>query len=105
LARAVRDPSPAGSTDLVMSLSAPGLVGTPAYMAPEQFDGGEITPATDQFAFCIALWETLIGERPFAGSDLATLRDAVVHGRRRDIPRAVRMPGYVARALQRGLSQ
>ena len=40
------------------------LLGTPAYMAPEQWSGGAITPATDQFAYCIALWEALAGERP-----------------------------------------
>jgi serine/threonine protein kinase len=32
------------------------MIGTPAYMAPEQRIGRAITPAVDQFPYCIALW-------------------------------------------------
>jgi len=39
-------------------------VGTPAYMAPEQRDGGELSPAADQFAFCTSLHEALCGTLP-----------------------------------------
>lgn len=49
------------------------LVGTPAYMAPEQLQGGEITPATDIYAFGVVLFEMLAGKLPFAGdSPLST---------------------------------
>ncbi|HEU4732346.1 MAG TPA: serine/threonine-protein kinase, partial [Kofleriaceae bacterium] len=50
------------------------LLGTPAYMAPEQWSRGAVTPATDQFAFCVALWEALAGERPYRGPTLDELR-------------------------------
>jgi predicted Ser/Thr protein kinase len=53
------------------TVTGPG-VGTPAYMAPEQWNGNPVTPMTDQFAYCVALWEALAGERPYRG-DLATL--------------------------------
>ncbi len=43
------------------------LLGTPAYMAPEQSLGGDVTEKADQFAFCVAAWELFAGHRPFAG--------------------------------------
>jgi predicted Ser/Thr protein kinase len=62
-------------------LTEPGsLLGTPAYMAPEQWNGGEVTPATDQFAFCVALWEALAGERPFRGESSDELRAQIGAG-------------------------
>jgi tetratricopeptide (TPR) repeat protein/predicted Ser/Thr protein kinase len=40
------------------------IAGTAAYMAPEQMRAGTITPAADQYAFCVALAEALPGHRP-----------------------------------------
>lgn len=45
------------------------MVGTPAYMAPEQMIGGQATPASDQFALAVTLWELLFGARPFPDKD------------------------------------
>ena len=42
------------------------IVGTPAYMAPEQMLGEVATPAADQFALAVTIWEILFGARPFA---------------------------------------
>ncbi len=86
------------------NLTQPGLLGTPTYMAPEQFANARISPATDQFALCIALWEALYGERPFAGDDLATLSDNVTAGRRRAVPAKARVPAHVHAAIERGLA-
>jgi len=49
------------------SLHVPEMVGTMAYMAPEQVRGTP-TPASDQYALGIVVYEWLCGERPFAGS-------------------------------------
>ena len=80
------------------------LLGTPAYMAPEQLLSARVDPRTDQFSFCVALWEALYGQRPFAGEDFATLSANVVQGKLRPLPRDVKLPERVQTALRRGLS-
>ncbi len=56
------------------------VLGTPAYMAPEQIDGAAAGPRADQFAYCVALWEALTGARPFQGPTIADLRRAIDRG-------------------------
>jgi serine/threonine protein kinase len=70
------------------------LVGTPAYMAPEQRSGGVIDARTDQFSFCVALHEALFGVLP-GGAGPPAAREPRARGR---VPREVR------RVIARGLS-
>ncbi|HET6582250.1 MAG TPA: serine/threonine-protein kinase [Nannocystaceae bacterium] len=79
------------------------IIGTPAYMAPEQHVGGGASAASDQFAFCVALWEALYGSRPFAGETHAAIAFAIVHGRLRTPPPERRAPRWLHRLLVRGL--
>ncbi|MCH9686827.1 MAG: serine/threonine protein kinase, partial [Deltaproteobacteria bacterium] len=80
------------------------VMGTPAYMAPEQHSGGRTGPATDQFSFCVTLHEALFGERLFDGETRADLRNNVLHGRRREPPRGRRIARRLRRTIERGLS-
>ncbi|MBC8073970.1 MAG: serine/threonine protein kinase, partial [Deltaproteobacteria bacterium] len=74
LARGVQDelePS-SGAIDSHDSLSRTltrtgSVMGTPGYMAPEQHFGRPAEPRSDQYAFCVTLFEALYGMRPFAG--------------------------------------
>jgi eukaryotic-like serine/threonine-protein kinase len=89
-----------GRTDLTTTGT---LLGTPAYMSPEQWEGRPIDARSDQFSFCVAVWEALYGQRPFAGTTLGALMLAVTHGRITEPP-ASAVPRAVERALRRGLS-
>ncbi|MEO8699441.1 MAG: protein kinase [Kofleriaceae bacterium] len=80
----------------------PAVAGTPAYMAPELFAGHAATVATDQFSFCVATYEALYGERPFAGSTLAELRAQIATGITRKPSRAI--PAWIRAVLLRGLA-
>jgi tetratricopeptide (TPR) repeat protein len=71
-------------------------------MAPEQFLGGAADSRTDQFSFCVALWEALAGERPFPGKNVADLSAAVLDNERRPMPAEI--PPHVAAVLTRGLA-
>lgn len=65
--------------------------GTPAYSAPEQLGGGELSPQTDLYALGITLYECLTGDHPFPGAPLQHLYDPLpsISARRREIPVAI----------------
>ena len=94
-------PEATGSTPLAGLTVTGSFLGTPAYMAPEQWHGSAVTPATDQFGFCVALWEALAGERPFRGPTVEALREEILRG-----PGALddrKIPRRLRRVLRRGL--
>ncbi|HEY0137490.1 MAG TPA: serine/threonine-protein kinase [Nannocystis sp.] len=89
---------------LDMSLTATGaLLGTPTYMSPEQHEGRVADARSDQFSFCVALWEALYGGRPFRGDSHAQIALAVTAGRITEPPADTRGPRRLIAVLRRGL--
>ncbi|HVS00953.1 MAG TPA: tetratricopeptide repeat protein, partial [Thermoanaerobaculia bacterium] len=85
----------AAGADSSLTLTGGGIIGTPAYLAPEQLEGGEITPAADVYALGILLYEMLTGTLPFlADTALAT---AVKRLREAPVPPRSHIPGLDAR--------
>jgi tetratricopeptide (TPR) repeat protein len=79
------------------------LVGTPAYMAPEQLRGQGADALSDQFSFCVALYEALYRMRPFMGTSIQALRQARSEGQVRVPKSEQKVPARVRRAVLRGL--
>lgn len=89
---------------LTASLTRTGaLVGTPAYMAPEQLAGKRSGALADQFSFCVAVYGAFYGQRPFEGRVLGELMASVSAGRVRMPPRDSGVPRSIRLALLRGL--
>jgi serine/threonine protein kinase len=87
------------------SLSRHGvLLGTPAYMAPEQHLGERADARSDQFGFCVALYQAVYGQLPYPTHDLRSLSLAIVGGRVRPPPVDERVPSSLRRLILRGLS-
>jgi tetratricopeptide (TPR) repeat protein/tRNA A-37 threonylcarbamoyl transferase component Bud32 len=114
LARALRDPvdehsdiTDGGSMDskvLNSELTQVGaMIGTPAYMSPEQHTGLVATEKSDQFSFCVALYEALYDQRPFAATGRPQLALAVTEGRVQPPPKNSEVPSWLRRVVIRGL--
>ncbi len=95
-------PITAFDTPLTMTGS---VVGTPAYMAPEQLHEARSDPRSDQFSFCVALFEALHGVRPFVGATQAMLFAAIDRGEILRPPAGSRVPAWLHAAVVRGLAR
>ncbi len=94
------------SSRMAIELTQAGsFVGTPAYMSPEQMRREAADAKSDQFSFCVALYEALYGARPFPGTDTASLREALLYDDPLPPPRGTEVPGWVHQALMRGLER
>jgi tetratricopeptide (TPR) repeat protein len=78
------------------------LVGTPVYMSPEQWSDREADARSDQWSYCVALYEGLFGRRPFNGPSLRELRQTILAGHP-ERPRRDGVPAAVRDAVLRGL--
>jgi eukaryotic-like serine/threonine-protein kinase len=107
LARSLENQSDASTPGslLVDGPNTVGLVGTPAYMAPEQFAGLRGDARSDQFSFCVALYEALFRHRPFKGRTFAELAASTLAD---DVTMPATVDGVspgIREALERGLAK
>jgi tetratricopeptide (TPR) repeat protein len=93
----------AESTD--PSLTRTGeILGTPLFMAPEQFAAGRIDARTDQFSFCVALYWALCGVHPFGGSSRTEISSNASAGAVTGPGKRIAAPSRIQKVLLRGLS-
>ncbi len=81
------------------------MVGTMGYMGPEQLLGRLVDAKTDQFGFCVSLYEGLYGRRPFPSASIGALVDSVVSGSSRSPPAETSVPSAMWTVLRRGLAR
>jgi serine/threonine protein kinase len=91
-----------GSGDTTLTTEPGVVMGTPAYMSPEQVAGNMLDSRTDIFSLGIVLYEMATGRRPFEGRSSAELATAIL----RDNPRPVEdvradLPADLARVVRR----
>ncbi len=79
------------------------LLGTPKYMSPEQEAGAVASARSDQFSFCVALYEALYGRPPYAGDSVDVYRRNVRRGRVMPPPPDAKVRSWVHTEILRGL--
>jgi Tol biopolymer transport system component len=107
----LRDPAASDGlgheTASLNALTADGrIVGTAAYMSPEQAEGRALDHRTDLFSFGIVLYELSTGTRPFLGDSVVSLLSSIL----RDSPKPIaelnpRLPREFARIVKRCLAK
>ena len=104
LAKSTTAPGPNDAT-LVASLTTEGsIIGTPQYMAPEQFEGKEADARADIWAFGAVLYEMVTGQKAFQGKSYSTLVGAILAA---DPPMTVKpfTPSWLERLARRCLAK
>jgi serine/threonine-protein kinase len=82
-----------------------GLLGTPAYSAPEAIASGEFSPASDQFSMAATLWEALSGRRAFPGDDAVAVASKIALEEPPCMAELCGLDPHVDAVLARGLAK
>jgi serine/threonine protein kinase len=82
-----------------------GLIGTPAYSAPETIDDNRFSPHSDQFSLAATLYEALSGRRAFPGYDALSVASLVQTSDPPPFARTLELDPSVDAVLARGLSK
>ncbi len=86
------------------TITAPGaMVGTPAYMSPEALHGEPTDFRSDEFSFCVSLYEALYGFRPFEGNSPAAIAVEITANRVQPPPGNTRVPRRIHALILKGL--
>src|SRR4029453_14114730 len=84
---------------------AGSLRGTPAYLAPERLEGGQVSPATDVYAVGLLIYRTLIGQLPWEGGTTPAWLRAHQYTEPEPLPYVEGMPSVVAALIERCLEK
>jgi hypothetical protein len=82
-----------------------GLMGTPAYSAPETFRGGKFSPRSDQFSLAASIYEALSGERAFPGDDAVTVAARIANELPEPVAVSLGLPPAVDAVFLRALDR
>ena len=97
------DPDSGDTREVEDAVTRPGMAaGTPLYMSPEQHRAAELDARSDQFSFCVSLYEALFGALPYEG-DLLSIAVGKERGLLR-LPESPPVPRRVRAVLERGLA-
>ncbi len=83
---------------------AGAIVGTPGYMAPEQYLGKQVDEQSDQYSFCVTLFQVLYGRRPFVARRYGALKQMVLAGKIDEETASARVPSSYRRIALKGLA-
>ena len=98
------DTAEAPASPLLLKLTYTGtILGTPAYMSPEQHSGEVANAASDQFSFCVSLYQALYTRLPFSIDSLEALKGDVMRGAIAPPPARTPVPARIHGALRRGM--
>jgi serine/threonine-protein kinase len=98
-------PSPSADALRTPLTRTGAVVGTPAFMSPEQFRGDRATALSDQWSFCVALYQAIYRAPPFTGGEFEALKRSVLNDSPTAPPLLPEAPLWLAPILLRGLAR